>query len=359
MAKRTTRRLAFRVRDRASRAEAGAGGFAGAGISAAFLCIALAGGCVSGAAAERPPPSIVLSNETVRAEIVPAWAGRLMFFGRPGGTNAFWTQPEAALFTVDVNGNPVWKNVGGEKTWVGSQDKGWRAFAGKESGGVWPPPAWFDSMPMDLVSCSPTGAVLRTGVHRAGDWAVRLERSFSLCGDRLAVRQRLIPESVGGLGPEAVPDDDRRLWSVAQIPRPDRVCIHLAGEGRFDRTGTMPAPVPSGPAGWAALDIGGMAGDGKISADGDRLAAPLPDGSGWLVLSQTAPARHLGAFETPGRAMVFASEPGFPPAPYVELEFAAFGPDAEQTVQFRIQDDPFAADGDGRPSPGGARDAAR
>ena len=277
------------------------------------MALALVPAAAVADAADPPPASIVLSNDALRAEIAPAWAGRLMFLGRPGGTNAFWTQPEAAGFTVDGNGNPVWKNVGGEKTWVGSQGRGWRAFAGKESGSVWPPP-------------------------------VALERSFSLCGDRLAVRQRLIPESVGALGPEALPDDDRRLWSVSQIPRPDRVLLHLVGEGRHDRDGSIPAPVPTDRPGWTSIDIGGMADDGKLVADGDRLAVPLPDGSGWLVLSQTAPVRHLSAFATPGRAMVFASKPDYQPAPYAELEFAAYGPDAEQTVTFRIADDPFGPD---------------
>lgn len=284
---------------------------------------------------------VVLSNAVLRAEIVPAWAGRLMSFGRPGGANALWTWPEAARLTVDEDGNPAWKNVGGEKTWVGSQDRGWRAFAGKESGSVWPPPAWFDSEPMAVVSADATNVVLRTAAHRGGDWIVALERSFTLEADALVVRQRLLPESVGALGPEALPDDHRRLWSVAQIPRPDRVFLHLAGEGRYDRDGEIPAPVPSGRSGWASIDIAGMADKGKISADGDRLAAPLADGSGWLVLSQTAPARHLAAFATPGRTMVYASKPDFDPTPYVELEFAAYGPDAEQTVEFRIADDPF------------------
>ena len=308
------------------------------------MALALVPAAALADAADPPPASIVLSNAALRAEIVPAWAGRLMFLGRPGGTNAFWTQPEAARFTVDGNGNSVWRNVGGEKTWVGSQGRGWRAFAGKASGSVWPPPAWFDSMPMEVVSADSTNVVLRTAAHRGGDWVVALERSFSLCGDRLAVRQRLIPESVGALGPEALPDDDRRLWSVSQIPRPDRVLLHLVGEGRHDRDGSIPAPVPTDRPGWTSIDIGGMADDGKLVADGDRLAVPLPDGSGWLVLSQTAPVRHLSAFATPGRAMVFASKPDYQPAPYAELEFAAYGPDAEQTVEFRIADDPFGTD---------------
>ena len=106
------------------------------------MAIALVPAAALAAAADPFPDSIVLSNDVLRAEIVPAWAGRLMFFGQPGGPNALWTWPEAARLTVDENGNPAWRNLGGEKTWVGSQGAGWRAFVGKESGRVWPPPAW-------------------------------------------------------------------------------------------------------------------------------------------------------------------------------------------------------------------------
>ena len=86
--------------------------------------------------------TIVLENDAVRAEIVPAWAGRLMSFGRPGGGNVLWTQPEAADFGCHPSGKPRWKNVGGEKTWVGSDPAAWRAFEGVETGrsGRRPPP---------------------------------------------------------------------------------------------------------------------------------------------------------------------------------------------------------------------------
>ncbi len=283
------------------------------------------------------PDAILLTNASLRVEIVPEWAGRMMFFGRPGGVNALWTYPEAAAFTIDSAGVPLWKNVGGEKTWVGSQNRGWRAFTGKEKGIVWPPPAWFDSLPMQVVETGPTNAVLRTGVHRAGDWAISMERAFSLLGDRLAVRQRLIPaDSCAGAHEPPITNDMRRLWSVAQIPRPDRVAIRLVGEGRHSEDAELPAPVPSNAPGWSLIQIGGMASSGKIEADGDALAAPLSDGSGWLVIEHAAPARHLSAFEKPGRTMVFATETNFQPSAYAELEFAAYGPDAEQTLTFRI-----------------------
>lgn len=305
-----------------------------------ILCASLA---ATAAQSQATTLSIVLENESLRAEIVPDWAGRLMFFGRPKGPNALWTYQEAASFTIDANGKPVWKNVGGEKTWVGSQGRGWQLFAGIEEGGVWPPPAWFDSMPMQVVRADSTSVLLRTGVHRGGDWEGAMEREFRLEGDTLVIRQRLLPTDASMEGAAATPrpDDDRRLWSVAQIPRPNRVAMRTVGEGRHVENGNIPAPLPAEAAGWVWFDIASMTSNGKSVADGDALAAPLADGSGWLVIEQTAPERHLSAMATPGRAMVYASVPDFEPSAYVELEFAAYGPDAEQTLRFRIADKPF------------------
>ena len=290
--------------------------------------------------------TIVLTNDALRAEIVPAWAGRLMFFGRPGGPNVLWTWPEAARFTVDAGEKPVWRNVGGEKTWVGSQGRGWCDFAGKESGRVWPPPAWFDSEPMRVVRADTRSALLRTGVHRGGDWEGAMEREFVLEGERLVVHERLLPTKAAVAGDRARtrPDDDRRLWSVAQVPQPDRVAVRLVGEGRHANAVNMPDPVSAEAPGWVWLELADPPAWGKTDADGDALAMPLPDGSSWLVVEQTAPERHLAGFAAPGRAMVYASKPDFKPSPYAELEFAAYGPDAEQTVEFRLADDPFAPD---------------
>ncbi len=282
------------------------------------------------------PDAILLTNASLRVEIVPDWAGRMMFFGRPGGVNALWTYPEAAAFTIDSAGMPLWKNVGGEKTWVGSQRRGWRAMTGVEKGNVWPPPAWFDSMPLQVVATGPTNAVLRTGVHRIGEWVISMERAFTLLNDRLLIRQRLIPADAAAVSEPPITNDMRRLWSVAQIPRPDRIAIRLVGEGRICDDASLPAPMPSDIPGWSWIDIAGKDDSGKIEADGDALAAPLSDGSGWLVIEQTAPAMYLSAFERPGRAMVYVSKTTFRPSGYAELEFAAYGAAAEQTLTFRI-----------------------
>lgn len=279
---------------------------------------------------------LVLENDAIRAEIVPDWAGRLMFFGRKDGENVLWTQPEAADFGCYPSGTPKWKNVGGEKTWVGSQGAGWRAFAGIETDSAWPPPAWFDSMPLHVVESAPGRIVLRSDAHRGGaGWVVAMEREFTLESDGLVIRQRLLPEAVGDDGAEALPDDDRRLWSVAQVPRPAFAMIRLWGEGRHTLLGPLSAPVSEDAHGWARLAIPNSDKPGKICIDGDALAAPLPDGS-WFLIEQTAPARFLSSFATPGRAMVYTSPDDFKPSVYAELEFAAYGPDAEQTLRLSL-----------------------
>ncbi len=288
---------------------------------------------LTAASAPSPAPAtVVLECGDLRAEVAPAWAGRLMFFGRKDGRNVLWTNPDAASAPPDANGNPVWKNVGGEKTWVGSQKKGWRGFVGQAEGSVWPPPAWFDSEPLRVVSADTTNVILRSDAHACGDWVVALERCLTLWPDRLVLRQRLLPEAVGAAGPDPLPDDIRRLWSITQVPRPEFVLLRPCGAARHVEEEGVPAPVPCGTAGWKRIDIASMTRVGKMAADGDALVAPLADGTGWLQIEQTAPSRFLEAIVAPGRAMVYASSPEYTPSPYAELEFAAYGPDAEQTL---------------------------
>lgn len=294
----------------------------------------------SGIVYDNPPgvETITLDNGLVHAEIVPAWAGRLMFFGRCGEENVLWTQPQAASFGCDPEGRPLWKNVGGDKTWVGSQGPEWRKFAGVESGPVWPPPAWFDSSPMETVVSDGTNVVLKTGTHCGGDWEVSLERSFRLDGDTLLIHSRLHSTCTGTRGGQTLPDDDRRLWNVAQIPRPQFALARLWKEGRNISTKNIAKPVASEFPGWLRIDIAASDKNGKVCLDGDALAVPLRNGK-WFCMEQTAPEDGLGAFATPGRAMVYASDINFTPSSYAELEFASYGPNAEQTVRFSIRNE--------------------
>ena len=106
--------------------------------------------------------------------------------------------------------------------------------------------------------------------------------------------------------------------------------------GRHTKFGEISAPEPDAPDGWSRIDIPGADAARKLSADGDALAVRLADGSGWFLMEQTAPERSLSGFAEPGRAMVYASPDDFKPSVYAELEFAAYGPDAEHTVRFSL-----------------------
>ncbi len=305
------------------------------------LVAALAFFAVAAASLAAPPEPLVLENAALRAEVVPAWAGRLLFFGRPGGPNLLWTDPGAPDVPEYVDGRRQWRNFGGEKTWVGTQEEVWPLFAKtNRDGTVWPPPAWFDTMPLSVVRADATNILLRSGIHGTGDasWQGAIEREFTLFADRLEVRERLVlPEGAAGVGETPKPDDPRRIWSVTQVPRPGRVALRLCGDRRTAQKEGIPEPVSEGDSEWRFLDVATLPGEGgKMDADADALAASLPDGTGWLVIRQLASPRHLSAFASPGRAMVYVSPKDWRPSPYIELEFAAYGADAAHALEFRL-----------------------
>jgi hypothetical protein len=296
---------------------------------------------------------LALSNAALRVEIVPDWAGRMVFLGRPDGPNALFANPEDAAANTNAAGRRVWKNVGGNKTWVGEAEAAWQGFQDDPADGVWPPPAWFDAAPFAVVRADATNILMRSGVHTnaALGWAVAVEREFTLLPDRLVLHERLLSgtslqagNADCGRAPAGVPsvvtprpDDPRRVWSNTQIPHVARIAIRRWGEGRWRLLRGCPAPVPrTDGSAWADLDVSDPPKHARIDADGDALAAKIP-GIGWLLLEHSAPERHLGAFSTPSRAIVYAT--GFAATkPFVELEFVALGPDAGQTVVFRIVD---------------------
>ena len=292
-----------------------------------------------GSAGAYPSP-LFLNNGPMSATVVPAWGGRLMELRRDGGANALWTDPEAVANGFDSAGKPIWKNVGGEKTWVGSQGPGWRGFA--PDGSVWPPPSWFDSAPLSVAHADPTNLLLRSGFHESHGWRVALEREFTLFPDRLVVEERLFPEADGPDGPEAVADDDRRVWSVTQIPFVPAVAVRRVDARRWKINQNCPVPEPRGDGSdWADIDISRCGKNGHIFLDGDALAAPLADGTGrWLQIEQTAAPRHLAHFEKPSRAIMYTTGPEsqHSKTPYIELEFVALGADARQTLVMQILD---------------------
>ena len=289
------------------------------------------------------PATLILENDALRAEVVPEWGGRLMFLGRPGGKNALWTNPAAAANTVDEKGKEVWKNVGGEKTWVGGMGL-WKGFANKTDAKAWPPPAWFDSAPLEVVRANATNILLRSAAHTSGDWTVALEREFTLAEDGLKVREKLLDGTTGASRTDGTTTNDpRRVWSVTQIPFVDNVAVRLVDAGRATYFCGCPALSAKDDADWSRLDLSAAPKNSRVALDGDALAAEIP-GVGRLVIEQSADARHIGSFVDPSRAIVYTTGKDIAPSkwtggkasPYIELEFIALGPDAEQTLTFKM-----------------------
>ena len=318
-----------------------------------MLCVAAA--ALSPAAVqsmESAPETLVMSNGAIRAEIVPEWGGRLQWLGRPGGANALWTNPAAATLTN------AWRNVGGEKTWAGAMSMWIRD--GKSN-------PWFDEGPFEVVASTQTRVLLRAGPSPTKFGDIVLEREFTLMPDRLRLRERLVPQGVPAIPPrsrlkestatgeavgeeaagrdpfEPLPNDPRRVWGVAQIRLVPRVAARMCGGCRKKLYASFPEPGEGAPGSWLELDLASAPMHARITLDADALAAPVADDSGdWLLIEHAAPGRNLEHFDDPSRAIVYTTGPVSEkfPLPYVELEFVALGPDAEQTLDFRITGKP-------------------
>jgi hypothetical protein len=279
----------------------------------------------------------------VAGGVAPKIGGRLMFFGTTPSlspwsvdywlhqTNLLWSAPEGAA--PDAG----WNNHGGEKTWVGDMSL-WRGFDPK--GRRWPPPAWFDQDELEVVASSSTGLVLRSGVHTNGEWRVALERAFHFEGDRLVIRESLLSDSTDGPSP----NDPRRVWSVTQVPFAPRLAARTLNPRRISVSGGFPRESAFHGA-WVEFDLAGAPEKAALACDADALAVEGP--AGWLVVSQRADARFLGAFGTPGRALVYTTgaKPDDPAAAYTELEFVALGRDAAHEISFALAAEPPWEDG--------------
>ena len=87
--------------------------------------------------------SYILSNSQVEAVIVPA-IGRIMQFRLLAGENTFWE--DSLIYGKTPNPkSEEWDNFGGDKTWPAPQAE-WEKIT-KIS---WPPPAAFDSVPVEV-----------------------------------------------------------------------------------------------------------------------------------------------------------------------------------------------------------------
>lgn len=289
--------------------------FSGPALFALSVCAASAG-------------AVSLTNGVLRADFRPEWGGRLMFFGRTDGVNALWTAPENADVTND------WKNVGGEKTWAGYDEKWSVADPAHRR---WPPPVFFDSDPFDVVASSPTSIVMRSRPG-GGGWGVRVEREAVLRADALTVFSRLVPTG----GERALSREDLWNWSITQIPFTPEVTARGAGVSSAGPEcgcdGIEAMPTESGGARELKLKMDFGVKQAKAGFDADTLSARTP--AGLLVLTHRTDPRFLAGRARGLRAMVcHAISEHLPEGArdYIELEFSCTGAGSEQAVEFRLR----------------------
>jgi hypothetical protein len=89
------------------------------------------------------PHAYVLTNGTVEVIVVPE-VGRVMQFHFVGEDAIFWENPKLLGKSPDPTAKD-WQNFGGDKSWPAPQAD-WPKMIHRE----WPPPAAFDSMPVNV-----------------------------------------------------------------------------------------------------------------------------------------------------------------------------------------------------------------
>ena len=166
------------------------------------------------------PDSLLLSNGIVEVIIVPA-IGRVMqlrFAGDEAG--ALWEngellgQPLSAKATADG-----WLNFGGDKAWPSPQSD-WE----KRTGRAWPPPATFDSVPLQATS-EDSGVVLTSGVDP--HFGIKVVRHVRLAPQSSQLKITTEFQKVAGATVRI------GVWIVTQVPEPERVFILLPERSGF------------------------------------------------------------------------------------------------------------------------------
>ncbi len=181
---------------------------------------------------QRWPDSLLLSNGRVEAVVVPA-IGRVMqlrFAGESDGP--FWENPMLASGNAAPDPGD-WANYGGDKTWPAPQSD-WERIAGR----AWPPPAGFDSRPMEATIDGPGAVTLVSQVDAS--FGIRVRRCIALSPDHPVMTATTTYEKVGGAPVAAA------VWVITQLKNPVAVYAFLSdpplpGAGFVRQSEDLPA----------------------------------------------------------------------------------------------------------------------
>ena len=267
------------------------------------------------------PDCFLIQNGIVEAVIVPS-IGRVMQLRLRGDTmGTFWENRalDGQLHPLAAH-HPLsgeWLNFGGDKCWPAPQSD-WPKLQGRD----WPPPAAFDSLPMEAMATE-RSVVLASSIDPA--FGIQIVRHVELEADRPVMRIRSEFRKLLG-GPVRT-----AIWTITQMREPERVSILLPAQSQFTNgyTGLLDAEPED-----LKIDEGVLAFVRhphecvKIGSDGASLA--------WV--GRTCVVRidaEQGPGEYPDGGCLTQVYTNPDPLHYVELE--TIGPLATMSVGERIQ----------------------
>lgn len=161
--------------------------------------------------------ALTLSNGVVEVIVVPA-VGRIMQFRFVGEDDVFWENPRLLGKIADLH-SEEWLNFGGDKVWPSPQSD-WQKLTGKG----WPPPATFDSTPLE-------GRLVGNEIELVSPvdphYGIRVRRRISLVPRQPTLRITTVFEKVSG-DPLKI-----SIAVITQVRDFDRAYIVLPEKSKF------------------------------------------------------------------------------------------------------------------------------
>jgi hypothetical protein len=161
--------------------------------------------------------ALLLTNSKVESVIVPA-IGRVMQFNFVGEDGVFWENPALQGKTADPTAKE-WANFGGDKSWPSPQSD-WQKMIGRG----WPPPATFDSTPLQAKE---EGSAVELISPADAAYGIRVHRLIKLDAAKPVLTITTTYEKVSG-DPVKV-----GIGVITQLRDPQRVFIKLPEKSEF------------------------------------------------------------------------------------------------------------------------------
>ncbi len=160
-----------------------------------------------------------MRNACVEVVIVPA-VGRIMQFHFLGEPGPFWENRNVDGKSPDA-ASKEWGNFGGDKTWPSPQAE-WPAVTGR----AWPPPAAFDSMPVE--------ASVREGVVELASavdphYGIRARRVIRLDPEKSVMTVTTTYEKTEG-SPSTV-----GIWIITQCGEPRAIRVPVPARSLYEK----------------------------------------------------------------------------------------------------------------------------